>query len=104
LAFDSSMLMRSMASVYSPSRSSGITTSSLILKALVWRAMAAVRWRSAQNLRRASALTAMKPSPERLLAMRTTSEVARATAVSSSPTMSPISTIFGSEPRRDLGV
>jgi hypothetical protein len=31
------MLMRSMPSVYSPSLSSGITTSSLILKALVWR-------------------------------------------------------------------
>ena len=58
-------------------RASGITTSSLILKALVWRAMAAVRARSSQNLRRASALTAMKPSPLRALAMRTTSEVAR---------------------------
>ena len=34
-ASDSSMLMRSMPSVYSPMRGSGITTSSLILKALV---------------------------------------------------------------------
>ena len=43
----------------------------------------------------ASALTATKPSPPRKLAMRTTSLVARATAASSSPTMSPISTILG---------
>ena len=89
------MLMRSMPLVYSPMRSSGITTSSLILKALVWRAMAAVRLRSSQNFLRASALTATKPSPARLLAMRTTSLVARATAASSSPTMSPMSTILG---------
>ena len=34
----SSMLMRSMPSVYSPMRGSGITTSSLTLKALVWLA------------------------------------------------------------------
>ncbi len=84
-----------MPSVYSPMRGSGITTSSLILKALVCLAMAAVRLRSSQNFLRASALTATKPSPERLFASRTTSLVARATAVSSSPTMSPISTIFG---------
>jgi hypothetical protein len=64
-AIDSSMLMRSMPSVYSPSRGSGITTSSLILKALVWRAIAAVRARSSQNFLRASADTAMKPSAER---------------------------------------
>jgi hypothetical protein len=57
------MLMRSMPSVYSPMRGSGITTSSLILKALVWREMAAVRLRSSQNFLRASALTATKPSP-----------------------------------------
>ena len=93
------MLMRSMPSVYSPMRGSGITTSSLILKALVWRAMAAVRLRSSQNFLRASALMAMKPSPLRELAMRTTSLVARATAASSSPTMSPISTIFGNPER-----
>ena len=104
LRIDSSMLMRSMASVYSPSRSSGMTTSSLILNALVCLAMAAVRARSNQNLRRASALTAMKPSPVRALAMRTTSEVAAATALSSSPTMSPNSTIFGSTPRLDLAL
>ncbi len=71
------MLMRSIASVYSPMRSSGMTTSSLILNALVCRAIAAVRARSSQNLRRASALTATKPSPLRALAMRTTSEAAR---------------------------
>ena len=72
------MLMRSMASrVFAHAARSGITTSSLILKALVWRAMAAVRARSSQNcLARPPALTAMKPSPPRALASRTTSEVA----------------------------
>ncbi len=98
------MLMRSMPSVYSPMRGSGITTSSLILKALVWREIAAVRLRSSQNFLRASADTATKPSPERVLAMRTTSEVARATASGSSPTMSPTSTILGMVPRLDLVV
>jgi hypothetical protein len=91
--------MRSMPSVYSPMRSSGITTSSLILKALVWRLIAAVRLRSSQNFLRASGETATKPSPPRALAMRTTSEVARATASASSPTISPTSTIFGSPSR-----
>ena len=57
------MLMRSMPSVYSPIRGSGITTSSLILKALVCLLIAAVRLRSSQNFLRASALTATKPSP-----------------------------------------
>ena len=38
----------------------------------------AVRLRSSQNFLRASALTATKPSPARLLAMRTTSDVALA--------------------------
>jgi hypothetical protein len=84
-----------MPSVYSPMRGSGITTSSFTLKALVWRLMAAVRLRSAQNFLRASALTATKPSPARELAMRTTSLAARATAASSSPTMSPSSSILG---------
>ena len=93
------MLMRSMPSVYSPMRSSGITTSSFTLNAFVCFAMAAVRLRSSQNFLRASALTATKPSPERPLARRMTSLVARATASASSPTMSPISTIFGSPPR-----
>ncbi|MNS66488.1 hypothetical protein D3C72_997060 [compost metagenome] len=95
LLIDSSILMRSMPSVYSPIRFSGITTSSLILKALVCLAIAAVRDRSSQNFLRASGLTAIKPSPLLPLAMRITSEVARATASSSSPTISPISTIFG---------
>ncbi len=72
-----------------------MTTSSLILNALVCLLIAAVRLRSSQNFLRASALTATKPSPERALAMRTTSLVARATASASSPTMSPNSTIFG---------
>ncbi len=76
-------------------RGSGITTSSFTLKALVCLEIAAVRARSSQNFLRASADTAMKPSPERELAIRTTSEVARITAASLSPTMSPISTIFG---------
>ncbi|MNJ62962.1 hypothetical protein D3C77_588210 [compost metagenome] len=80
-------------------RGSGITTSSLILKALVWRAIAAVRERSSQNFLRASGLTATKPSPWRVLARRTTSLAAAATASSSSPTMSPIKTILGSTPR-----
>ncbi len=93
------MLMRSIASVYSPIRSSGITTSSLILNALVCRAMAAVRARSRQNALRASAPTATKPSPARALARRTTSATQRPTAVSSSPTTSPSSTILGSAPR-----
>ena len=103
-ASENSMLMRSIASVYSPSRSSGITTSSLILKAFVWRAMAAVFARSRQNVLRASAPAAVNPSPCRAFAIRTTSEVQRATASSSSPTMSPISTILGSVPRFDLVV
>ena len=93
------MFSRSMPSVYSPMRGSGITTSSFTLKALVWRAIAAVRLRSSQNFLRASALMAMKPSPPRKLAMRTTSLVARATASGSSPTMSPNSAIFGKPPR-----
>jgi hypothetical protein len=72
-----------------------MTTSSLILNALVCRAMAAVRARSSQNFLRDSADTATNPSAPRTLAMRTTSEAAFATALSSSPTMSPSSTIFG---------
>ena len=56
---DSSMLMRSMPSVYSAMRGSGITTSSLILKALVCLLMAAVRLRSSQNFLRASGLMAI---------------------------------------------
>lgn len=96
--------MRSMPSLYSARRSSGITTSSLILKALVWAAMAAVRARSAQNWRRASGLTATKPSALRALARRITCEAAAATRSSSSPAMSAISTILGICPRAPLGV
>ena len=44
-----------------------MTTSSLILNALVCRAIAAVRARSSQNFLRASADTATKPSPPRAL-------------------------------------
>ena len=91
----SSMLMRSMPSVYSAIRGKGITTSSLILNALVCLDMAAARLRSNQNLFRASGLMAMKPSPLRELAMRTTSDVTRATSSASSPAMSPIKTILG---------
>ena len=58
-----------------------MTTSSLILNALVCRAIAAVRARSSQNFLRASADTATKPSAPRALAMRITSEAAFATAV-----------------------
>jgi len=50
-------------------RGSGITTSSLILKALVCLLMAAVRLRSSQNFLRASGLMAMKPSPAREFAI-----------------------------------
>ncbi len=92
---ENSMLMRSTPSVYAPSFSSGITTSSLILKALVCRAIAAVRARSSQKRLRASGDTAMKPSPPRAFAMRTTPEAAAATASTSSPTRSPISTMRG---------
>ena len=53
-----------------------MTTSSLILNALVCLAIAAVRARSSQNFLRASAETATKPSAPRALAMRTTSEAA----------------------------
>ncbi|MNE55270.1 hypothetical protein D3C80_1500960 [compost metagenome] len=94
----SSMLMRSMPSVYSAMRGRGITTSSLILNALVWREIAAVRLRSSQNFLRASALTAVKPSPLRELAMRTTSAATRATSSALSPAMSPSSTILGRWP------
>ena len=66
--------------------------------------VAAVRERSRQNALRASAPAATKPSPERAFAIRTTSDAARPTAPSSSPTTSPISTIFGSAARRDLVV
>ena len=100
------MLIRSIASVYSPMRPSGMTTSSLILNALVWRAIAAVRERSSQNFFLASADTATKPSPLRPFAIRTTSDAARATSSAFSPTMSPNSAIFGKEdvsrPRFDL--
>ena len=91
-----------MPSVYSPIRGNGMTTSSLILNALVWRAIAAVRARSNQNFLRASALTATKPSPTRKFAMRTTSLVAAATASSLSPAISPIKTILGKLLRLDF--
>ena len=83
-------------------RSKGITTSSLTLKALVCLAMAAVLERSNQNFLRASGLTATKPSPTRVLAMRITSLAAKATEFSSSPTMSPIKTILGNTLRFDF--
>jgi hypothetical protein len=97
-AIDSSMLMRSMPSVYSPSRGSGITTSSLILKALVCgRSPRCARGRARRSCapRRE---TAMKPSPARVGDAHHLGGGA-ATASSSSPTMSPISTIFGRPPR-----
>ena len=89
------MFMRSMPSLYSDNRGNGITTSSLILKALVCAAIAAVRERSDQNCFRASLLTAIKPSASRVLAIRTTSEAAEATICSSSPAISISKTIFG---------
>ena len=60
-----------------------MTTSSLILNALVCLAIAAVRARSSQNFLRASGDTATKPSAPRAFAMRTTSDAAFATASSS---------------------
>ena len=57
--------------------------------------VAAVRLRSSQNFLRASGLIAMKPSPLRELAMRTTSDVARATSSALSPAISPNRTILG---------
>ena len=93
-----------MPSVYSAMRGNGMTTSSLILNALVCRLMAAVRLRSSQNFLRASGLIAIKPSPLRALARRTTSDVTRATSSASSPAISPNNTIFGKPPRLDLVV
>ena len=72
-----------------------MTTSSLILNALVCFAIAAVRARSSQNFLRDSADTATNPSAPRALARRITSDAAFATPSSSSPTMSPRSTILG---------
>ena len=89
------MLRRSIPSLYSDKRGKGITTSSLILKALVCATIAAVRERSDQNCLRASALTAIKPSASRALAIRTTSEAAEATTCSSSPAISISKTILG---------
>ncbi|MQM39757.1 hypothetical protein KBTX_03789 [wastewater metagenome] len=80
-----------------------MTTSSLILNALVWAAMAAVRERSAQKVLRASAETAMKPSALRALALRTMREAASAQAFSSSEARSATSTILGFSPRAPLG-
>ena len=95
LLIDSSILMRSIPSEYSPNRGNGITTSSLILKALVCLAMAAVRARSNQNFLRASADTATNPSPLRALHKRTMCDAASPTAFSSSEAMSAINTILG---------
>ncbi len=92
---ESSILMRSMPSEYSPNLGRGITTSSLILKALVCLAMAAVRERSSQNFLRASLETAMNPSPFRALHIRTTAEAASPTAFSSSEAISHSNTILG---------
>ena len=99
---ESSMLMRSMPSEYSARRGSGITTSSLILNALVCLAMAAVRARSSQNRFLVSAVTATNPSPPRVFAMRTTADAALATSSTLSPTMSPNRTILGRWLRRAL--
>ena len=69
---DNSILNRSIPFEYSPSLSKGITTSSLILNALVCLAIAAVLARSAQKFFLASGDTAIKPSPDLRLAMVTT--------------------------------
>jgi hypothetical protein len=95
----SSMLMRSMPSVYSPMRGSGITTSSLILKALVCLLMAAVLLAVEPELLARLGADGGETFAAAPLASRTTSLVARATASGSSPTMSPISTILGKPPR-----
>ena len=101
---ESSILIFSIPSVYSPILGKGITTSSLILNAFVWREIAAVLDRSSQNFFLASGLIAIKPSPTRLFAMRITSLAAAATTSASSPTMSPIKTIFGNTFRFDFVV
>ena len=80
---------------YSPSRSRGITTSSLILKAFVCLAIAAVRARSAQNFFLASADTATKPSPDLRLAIVTTCDETFPTRSSLSDAISAIRTILG---------
>ena len=99
---DNSILIASIPSVYSPIRGRGITTSSLILKALVCFAIAVVRARSNQNFFLASGLIAINPSPTRLLAIRITSLAAIATKLASSPTISPTKTILGNTLRLDL--
>ena len=94
----SSMLMRSMPSVYSPCAAGDHH----VLVDLEGVGVAADRGGALAvepELLARLALTATKPSPARLLAMRTTSLVARATASASSPAMSPTSTIFGRPPR-----
>ena len=89
------MLMRSMPSEYSPKRSSGITTSSFTLKALVCLAIAAVLDRSNQNNLRCSAVLAIKPSPLLALASSTICRAALSTSFSSSETISANKIIFG---------
>ena len=79
-----------------------MTTSSLILKALVCEAMAAVLALSSQKNLRASGLVAIKPSASLALASCTTLDAASATASSLSEAISASSTIFGSSARGDL--
>jgi hypothetical protein len=104
LRIDSSMLMRSMPSQYSPMRGSGMTTSSLSLKALVWREMAAVRERSSQNFLRVSGVDGDEALGAAQVAHAHHLRGGAITAASSSPTMSPISTIFGRRPWRRLAL
>ena len=96
--------MRSMPSLYSASADSGITTSSLILNALVWAAIAAVRERAAQNRSLASRLAAINPSPSRWLMIRTIDAAAAATASSESLTISASNSIRGNCPRDAFGL
>ena len=99
---DISILRYSIPSVYSPILGNGITTSSLILKALVCFEIAAVLALSSQNFFRDSGEIATKPSPTLWLAIRITSLAALATKFASSPTISPIKTILGNTLRLDL--
>jgi hypothetical protein len=100
-ANESSTLMRSMASVYSPSRSSGITTSSLTLNAFVCRAIARSCGAIAPERLARSAPIAMKPSPERAFASRTTSDVHGRRALVVADDVAD-QHIFGNAPRFDL--
>ena len=92
---DCSIFIFSISTAYFPRFGSGITTSSLILNALVCFAIAAVLALSNQNLFLASADTAIKPSPFLIFEICTTFEATAPSSSSSSDAISAINTIFG---------